>query len=361
MKNNSLILLIIIAISAISINATAQTEIDGYELVWGDEFDTDGALDDDKWFHQTQLPSGGSWYNSEIQHYTSKEDNSYVEDGIMKIVAKKETYTDQGVTKQYTSARLNSKFAFTYGRVEVRAKLPAGSGMWPAIWMLGQNINETGAYWQTQGYATTAWPACGEIDIMEHWGDNENVVSSALHTTSSSGNTVNKGEQTIQNACTEFHDYLFEWDEEKMVFSVDGVTHYTYNPAIKNSSTWPYDANQYFILNVAIQDKLASNFTESSLEIDYIRVYQKVSSVDNNLVKSEITIYPNPTKDIINISSETDIANVTIYNSLGMVVKSVTTDETNPTIDISQLKKGHYIVNIKTIDGENSAHNLIKG
>lgn len=352
-----------LVVSVFNTTALAQTdsEIDGYDLVWGDEFDTDGALDDTKWFHQTQLPSGGSWYNSEIQHYTSREDNSYVEDGIMYIVAKKETFTDQGVTKQYTSARLNSKFAFTYGLVKVRAKLPAGSGMWPAIWMLGQNISETGAYWQTMGYGTTGWPACGEVDIMEHWGTNENVVSSALHTTSSSGGTINTGSQTIQNACTEFHEYSFEWDEEKMVFSVDDKIHYTYNPSTKNSSTWPFDANQYFILNVAILNQLASDFTESSMDIDYIRVYQKTSSVKDNLTSSDITIYPNPANQIININSEKSIDNVTIYNSIGRVVKTATSLGINPTIDISQLDKGYYIVNIKTTDGENVAHNLIKG
>ena len=132
------------------------------ELVWSDEFDEDGALDNSKWFHQTELPNGDSWFNGEIQHYTDRLDNTYVEDGIMNLVAKAETFIDQGVTKNYTSARLNSKFAFTYGRVEVRAKLPTGVGTWPAIWMLGKNISENGAYWDNEGFGTTNWPACGE-------------------------------------------------------------------------------------------------------------------------------------------------------------------------------------------------------
>ena len=104
------------------------------------------AIDADKWFHQTRLPDGNAWFNGEVQHYTDRLDNSYVSDGTLKIVAKKETFTDQNRTKQYTSARLNSKYAFTYGRVEVRAKLPEGAGTWPAIWMLGKNINENGGY-----------------------------------------------------------------------------------------------------------------------------------------------------------------------------------------------------------------------
>ena len=134
-----------------------------YTLVWNDEFDGNGAIDSTKWFHQTQLPNGYSWYNNELQHYTDRIENSYVSNGTLKIVAKEETYSDQGQTKEYTSARLNSKYAFTYGRVEVRAILPEGVGTWPAIWMLGQNINEVGAYWQTQGYGTTSWPDCGEV------------------------------------------------------------------------------------------------------------------------------------------------------------------------------------------------------
>ena len=174
-------------------------------LVWSDEFDGNGAVDESKWFHQTLLPNGWGWFNGELQHYTDREENSYVEDGFLHIVAKEETFTDQGVTKEYTSARLNSKFAFTYGRVEARAKMPFGIGTWPAIWMLGKNINEPGAYWQTQGFGTTAWPACGEIDILEHWGSNQNYVQSALHTPSSSGATVNHGGIMASDVSNTFH------------------------------------------------------------------------------------------------------------------------------------------------------------
>ena len=116
-------------------------------LVWSDEFNGIGAINTENWFHQTQLPPGGNWWGGLIQHYTDREDNSYVKDGFLNIVAKKEIFDNQGEIKQYTSARLNSKFAFTYGRVEVKAKLPEGIGTWPAIWMLNKNINEDGAYW----------------------------------------------------------------------------------------------------------------------------------------------------------------------------------------------------------------------
>ena len=234
------------------------------------------TVDSIKWFHQTQLPSGGSWFNGELQHYTGEDANSYVSDGTLKIVAKKEDYTHQGVTKQYTSARLNSKFAFTYGVVEVRAKLPTGRGTWPAIWTLGKNIAEDGAYWQIQGLGTTAWPACGEIDIMEHWGSNQNFVQSALHTPSSYGGTINHGGQSIDTVSTQFHTYSMDWDAERIIFAVDGGVHYTYNPTVKNDQNWPFDAEQYLLLNVAIESVISDSFVESAMEIDYVRVFQKI-------------------------------------------------------------------------------------
>jgi beta-glucanase (GH16 family) len=244
-------------------------------LVWSDEFNTTGpvAIDGSKWHHQTQLPNGGNWYNGEVQHYTNLGSNTYQNNGALNLVAKKEPFTDQGVTKQYTSARLNSKFAFKYGKVEVRAKLPTGIGTWPAIWMLGKNINEPGGYFAST-YGTTNWPACGEVDIMEHWGSNQNYVQSAMHTPSSYGGTVNLGGQTIATASTAYHIYTLVWTSEKMEFAVDGIIHYTYNPSVKNASTWPFDAEQYLLLNVAIQSNISPGFTQSAMEVDYVRVYQ---------------------------------------------------------------------------------------
>jgi beta-glucanase (GH16 family) len=252
-------------------NSCATT---GYtNLVWSDEFNGSGAIDNTKWHHQTQLPNGGSWYNGEVQHYTNLTTNSYQNSGALNLVAIKESYTNQSVTKQYTSARLNSKFAFKYGKVEVRAKLPTGVGTWPAIWTLGKNINEPGGFWSST-HGTTNWPACGEIDIMEHWGSNQNYVQSAMHTPSSYGGTVNLGGQNIPTASTAFHIYTLVWTSVKMEFAVDGVIHYTYNPSVKNASTWPFDAEQYLLLNLAIQSNISTSFTQGAMEVDYVRVYQ---------------------------------------------------------------------------------------
>lgn len=328
------------------------------KLVWSDEFDEDGPIDSEKWFHQTQLPQGGSWFNGEIQHYTNKIDNSYVADGILNIVAKKERFTDQGVTKNYTSARLNSKFAFTYGKVEFRAKLPTGVGTWPAVWMLGKNISETGAYWETEGFGTTGWPECGEIDIMEHWGKDQNNVTSATHTPSSFGNTFNKGAQVIETASTEFHIYSLEWTAEKIVCSVDGKAHFTYNPPVKDASTWPFDEEQYLLLNIAIEPQIASTFTSSAMEIDYIRIYEEGEEEEEptvlaNQEKMIPMAYPIPFTDRLNIQL-TDIAKqnvlLRIYSNKGKLVRTYETEIINNNLILENLhilSEGLYFINFE--------------
>lgn len=244
-------------------------------LVWSDEFAGSGAINPEKWFHQTQLPPGGSWWGGLVQHYTDRASNSYVKNGYLNLVAKKEKFEDQGEIKNYTAARLNSKFAFTYGRIEIRAKLPVGTGTWPAIWLLNNNIDEDGAYWDNQGFGTTKWPICGEIDILEHWGKNQDYVSSAVHNASSYGSEVkNLGGQKIDDVSNEFHIYTLDWTKEKMVFSVDGVEHFQYQPSLKNSDTWPYDSDYYLLLNIAIEPDIDPNFVESPMVVDYIRIYQ---------------------------------------------------------------------------------------
>ena len=233
----------------------------GLNLIWSDEFNGSGSVSSSNWTHEI---GGNGWGNGEAQYYTNRLENSKVEGGFLKITAKKEAFEGSN----YTSARLVSlnKFDFTYGTVEVRAKLPTGGGTWPAIWMLGSNIN------------TVGWPACGEVDIMEHVGNNQGTVQSAMHTPSSYGGTINHGSQFFDDVSTEFHIYAVEWTSEKMVFSVDDVVHYTYNPSTKNSNTWPYDSDQFIILNVAMGGSFGgsidSNFVSSTMEIDYVRVYQ---------------------------------------------------------------------------------------
>ncbi|WP_462319117.1 family 16 glycosylhydrolase [Marinilabilia sp.] len=338
----------------------ASTDPEYDVLVWSDEFNGEGAIDNTNWHHQTQLPNGTSWYNGEIQHYTDRTDNAMVTGGVLNIIGKKETYSDQGVTKQYTSARLNSKYAFQYGKVEVRAQLPAGAGTWPAIWTLGKNINEDGSWWDLQGYGTTAWPACGEIDIMEHWGTNQNFVQSATHTPSSYGGTVNKGGQTVSTASTEFHTYTLQWYPEKLVFSVDGITHYTYKPNEINSDTWPFDAEQFLLLNFAILPEIDPSFVADTLKIDYVRVYQSQSTnidkIEDPQQLFDLNNTPNPADDytLINyhLPMNSDVQ-LFIHDINGRLIQTLINEKQNAgqhqvRWDVKDLPAGVYIYTLQT-------------
>jgi len=314
------------------------------DLVWADEFDTNGAIDAAKWHHQTQLPQGGSWYNGEVQHYTNRIENSSVNNGFLDITAIKESFTDQGQTKQYTSARLNSKFAFTYGRVDVRAKLPFGDGTWPAIWTLGKNINEDGGYWDNQ-YGTVGWPACGELDIMEHGLHPTNQVSVAIHTPSSYGGTVNTSIQTLADVANNFHVYSMNWSPDQITFLIDGVGFYTYNPAVKNDDTWPFYLEQYLLLNIAMGGNggaIDSNFSQSSMVIDYVRVYQNTTASTEDVFANKFSVYPNPSSDVLNIRTNEPIDKVELYNTIGQLIVAKKTTNVN----ISSINIGVYILKI---------------
>ena len=331
-------------------------------LVWSDEFDGNGAINYLNWFQQTQFPMGTSWFGNEQQHYTNRVDNSYVSNGTLKIVAKREAYTNQGITKQFTSARLNSKFAFKYGRVEVRAKLAEGNGTLPAIWMLGKNINELGAYWQLNGYGSVTWPACGEIDIMEYWGSN--VISSAVHHPINGNLSVDEyvaNYQYKEGVTSDFHIYALEWSNERITLSVDGINHLTYEPLIKNQFTWPFDAEQYILLNIAIQSNAPANFIQSTMEIDYVRVYQEASLANTNFQKSsKIKFFPNPVSDKLTILNiENTKQKVEIFSIIGkkLFTFSLLNNETN--IDVSSFQNGIYLIKIISETG-NDTYKFIK-
>lgn len=244
-------------------------------LVFFDEFEEEGSLDEQKWHHQVFPPNNGSWFNNELQHYTARPENSYVSDGTLKIKAIKEQYSYNGSTKSYTSARLNSKFAFTFGRVEVRAKLPAAAGTWPAIWTLGANCNETGSYFDGE-YGSGQWPGCGEIDIMEQKGWDKNTVISHFHWgDGNTGEYKNRGgTASVENASEEFHVYSMEWTSSNIKTFVDGELIYQ----LPNSPEKPYDHPHYLLLNIAMGGSLggdiSNDFQESLMEIDYVKIFQ---------------------------------------------------------------------------------------
>ena len=224
------------------------------DLKFSDEFNTDGAPDPTKWGYD--LGAGG-WGNAEAQTYTSAADNVIVQGGNLKITAKK---SGTG----YTSARLKTenKYEFTYGKIEVRAKLPIGSGTWPAIWSLGQD------------YATNSWPKCGEIDFMEHRGNDQNVIHGTLHYPGNSGGNANTAKTTIANASSEFHIYKTIWSPTAIQFYVDDKLFHSFI----NSSSVPFNSDFFLILNVAMGGSFGGAidpaFSQSSMEIDYVRIYQ---------------------------------------------------------------------------------------
>lgn len=238
---------------------------EGYELVWNDEFD-EGDAPGSEWSYET---GGGGWGNNELQHYVAgnkgNEQLAVVKDGIFSIIAKK-------IDGTVYSIRINTKKSWKYGYFEARLKLPSGKGTWPAFWMMPANF--------------TAWPADGEIDIMEEVGYNPNYVSSAIHCTSynHSINTQKTKETYIPTAQTEFHIYALEWTEDYIKTFVDGKElFYFANDKTGNKNTWPFNAAFYLKLNLAWGGDWggAQGVDESALpaiyDIDYVRVFQKVN------------------------------------------------------------------------------------
>ncbi|PSR09317.1 MAG: hypothetical protein DA408_17360 [Bacteroidetes bacterium] len=256
--------------------AAPQLRAQCFELVWSDEFSINGPPNPATWGYDLGTGQGG-WGNQEIQTYTSNAQNVRVAGGMLVIEAHK-------VNNVWTSARIQSqgKKSFTYGKVQFRAKLPAGVGTWPALWLLGDDVTSEG------------WPACGEIDVMEHVGKDPGRVHGSLHTPSSSGATVNTGTINIADFATNFHDYEVRWTADAIAFQVDGNTYYTYQPALQNPANWPYNNGFFMIMNIAmggifgsadqyetggLQNGVDPGLTTARMEVDYVRVYQEVASV----------------------------------------------------------------------------------
>jgi len=252
--------LLILLLVILQITEPGSKPKDPYKLVWSDEFNVDGAPDTTNWVYDIGHGSNG-WGNNEVQYYTSNADNVLVKDGKLVIQAIKKD-------GKWTSARLKSqgKRNWTYGKIVFSARLPVGKGTWPALWMLGENITSLG------------WPACGEIDIMEHVGRNPGIVQCALHTRASHGDTENKQSLPVGSFNTEFHTYEANWTEEQIDFLIDGKLYYTYKPAVRDNDHWPYNTPFFIIMNVAIGGGFGGEvdpaISEAKMEVDYVRVYE---------------------------------------------------------------------------------------
>lgn len=250
-----------------------------WKLVWSDEFNSPGLPDSSKWNYEE-----GFIRNNEAQYYTrGRSENARVENGMLVIEGRKERFQNPKYDSQaqgrrrnvefadYTSASLTTrgKASWTYGRIEVRAKLPGGRGTWPAIWTLGTN--------------NVGWPACGEVDIMEFVGFEPGIVHANIHTRKYNHvQKTGKGSQiTVPDASEAFHVYALEWDATHMDFFVDDKKYFTYTNEGSGTDAWPYDKDQYLILNLAIGGAWggAKGIDEACFPqrylIDYVRVYQK--------------------------------------------------------------------------------------
>jgi beta-glucanase (GH16 family) len=231
------------------------------KLIWEENFDGT-ELNETIWNHElgNGCPDICGWGNNEKQIYTNS--NHTISNGLLSIEIKKEN-------ENYTSTRITTakKKEFQYGRIEARAKLPVGQGIWPAFWMLGSNIKQIG------------WPKCGEIDILEYVGREPHVAYTSLHTQDSHGNTINTKKTTVPNIEEGFHLYAIDWTKDKIVFLIDNKEVYTFQPEPKNENTWPFNQPFYIIVNAAVGGNFGGHEIDQSIfpqkfEIDYIKVYQ---------------------------------------------------------------------------------------
>lgn len=258
------IILIIIA-CILNLNAFSQLK---WVQVWGDEFDYTGAPDETKWGYDI---GGDGFGNQEAQYYTDKIENSFVENGLLTIRSKKEAY----MGNEYTSAKLITKNLadWTYGKIEVKAKLPSGTGVWPAIWMLPTSNTYGG------------WPKSGEIDIMEYVGFEKDKIHWNIHTESYNHTLgTNKGKsENIEDVETSFHVYGLEWYEDSLLFMVDNVVYFTYAKESDDYKVWPYKHPFYLILNTAVGGTwgglqgIDDNALPSDFVVDYVHVYEQAS------------------------------------------------------------------------------------
>ena len=239
----------------------------GWTLKWSDEFNYNGLPDATKWNYDE---GGHGWGNREKQYYTTADtNNAIVKNGVLSIISRKEKKENS----DYTSVRLltKGKASWTYGRVEVSAKLPKGVGLWPAIWMLGHDIDDAG------------WPACGEIDIMEHVGYRPNDILGTVHTEAFNHikNTQKGGEIAIKDPYNSFNTYAIEWDADKIVFFLNDTEFFRFKNEHKTSAEWPFDKPFFLIMNTAIGGDLGGKKGIDDIifpvvyEIDYVRVFQR--------------------------------------------------------------------------------------
>ncbi|NDW10183.1 family 16 glycosylhydrolase [Dysgonomonas sp. 520] len=363
---------LLISIVALGVGQlSAQFENSKYnKLVWSDEFDGEGLPDPDKWGYEEGL----SIRNNEYEYYTKERiENVFQKDGLLHIrCIGKDTLRNaqgeiinqknvKGEVYHITSASIitKGKADWQYGRFEVRAKTPLGSGVWPAIWMM-----------PTSDYILQGWPNCGEIDIMEFVGNMPSYVHFTAH--SQKYNAKNSNMRSKAALCAdsffEFHVYAIEWYRDRIDWYLDGVLQFTYlndNPipgqvSIKEEAkAFPFLNPFYMILGFAYggswgaEGGVDADLLPLDYLVDYVRVYQEGEvGIDNENAPEAISVYPNPATDILNINSEKGVKDVSIIDVSGRVIDNYT--NIDKTINIAHLNNGCYVVRIT--DGEDNTY-----
>ena len=243
-----------------------QTVATFNNLVMSDEFDVNGKPNSEIWNYDIGTGNNG-WGNGELQYYTDRTENVTVQNGVLLITARKESFNGSS----YTSARLltKGKFEQAYGRYEARIRVPYGQGIWPAFWLLGANSD------------TVVWPQCGEIDIMEYRGQNPTTILGTVHGPGySGGNSISKSYNLLNDRFdTGFHVYGIEWGPEYINFYVDDVLYNQITPS-DVTGEWVFDKPFYIIINLAVGGSFVGSpnsetvFPQTML-VDYVRVYKK--------------------------------------------------------------------------------------
>jgi beta-glucanase (GH16 family) len=306
-----------------------------WTLVWSDEF-SGTSVDPANWNFET---GGGGWGNNESQYYTNQPANAIVENGELQIIAKEQTL---GVY-DYTSARMITRYlhSWMYGKVEARIKLPMGQGIWPAFWMLGDNIGQVG------------WPQCGEIDVMEHV-NNENMTHGTMHW-NYNGHQYYGG--STSHDPTEYHVYSIEWDENNIKWFVDGVQYHNGNIANNVNNTDEFHHPFFILLNVAVGGNWPGYPDETTvfpatMYVDYVRVYQQnVVGIEDYFSNDKPIVYPNPSKDVFHVALPENFESTLEMSLTDVMGKEVTFEKSVVSnqqleLNLSNLNAGTYLLKL---------------
>ena len=328
-----------------------------YQLVWADEFDYTGLPDSTKWSYDVGdgCPNVCGWGNNELEYYTEKRrENARVEEGQLIITAKKEEIEN----KEYSSARLvtRGKGDWTYGKIQIRAKLPTGLGTWPAIWMLSTD-------WSYGG-----WPESGEIDIMEHVGYEPDSIYGTVHTKAynHSIGTQKGGRILISDCEDEFHIYTIEWTQNKIDFFVDENKYFTFEKE-SGSDKWPFDKRFHLLLNIAVGGNwggvkgVDESVFPQEMKVDYVRVYQVVTDVKKKLGTGALKLSPNPAESgrfTINIDPSV-IQQIGVFDLTGKRIEHIdSSNETGVHVELQDKSSQMVMVLIENESGMKSKGKL---